>query len=132
MPSGLSPKLPLTVSEVFGPYNLNTNFEDLAKQNLKMLILTIPGERIMDPNFGVGLRRYLFELNDSNTYSNISSRIREQTQRYLRYIRIDDIQFQIPEDNPDIFPHNLSVSILFTILPLQRSTALQIDVDQPI
>jgi len=132
MPSGLSPKLPLTVSEVFGPYNLNTNFEDLAKQNLKMLILTIPGERIMDPNFGVGLRRYLFELNDSNTYSNISSRIREQTQRYLRYIRIDDIRFQIPEDNPDIFPHNLSVSILFTILPLQRSTALQIDVDQPI
>ena len=132
MPSGLSPKLPLTVSEVFGPYNLNTNFEDLAKQNLKMLILTIPGERIMDPNFGVGLRRYLFELNDSNTYSNISSRIREQTQRYLRYIRIDDIQFQIPEDNPDIFSHNLSVSILFTILPLQRSTALQIDVDQPI
>jgi phage baseplate assembly protein W len=132
MPAGLSPKLPLTVSEVFGPYNLNTNFEDLAKQNLKMLILTIPGERIMDPNFGVGLRRYLFELNDSNTYSNISSRIREQTQRYLRYIRIDDIQFQIPEDNPDIFPHNLSVSILFTILPLQRSTALQIDVDQPI
>jgi len=132
MPAGLSPKLPLTVSEVFGPYNLNTNFEDLAKQNLKMLILTIPGERIMDPNFGVGLRRYLFELNDSNTYSNISSRIREQTQRYLRYIRIDDIRFQIPEDNPDIFPHNLSVSILFTILPLQRSTALQIDVDQPI
>jgi len=132
MPSGLSPKLPLTVSKVFGPYNLNTNFEDLAKQNLKMLILTIPGERIMDPNFGVGLRRYLFELNDSNTYSNISSRIREQTQRYLRYIRIDDIRFQIPEDNPDIFPHNLSVSILFTILPLQRSTALQIDVDQPI
>jgi len=124
--------LPLTVSEVFGAYNLNTNFEDLAKQNLKMLILTIPGERIMDPNFGVGLRRYLFELNDSNTYSNISSRIREQTQRYLSYIQIDDIKFQLPENNPDLFPHNLSVSIFFTILPLQMSTALQIDVDQPI
>lgn len=132
MPSGLSPMLPLTVSEVFGAYNLNTNFEDLAKQNLKMLILTIPGERIMDPNFGVGLRRYLFELNDSNTYSNISSRIREQTQRYLSYIQIDDIKFQIQENNPDLFPHNLSVSIFFTILPLQMSTALQIDVDQPI
>ena len=132
MPSGLSPMLPLTVSEVFGAYNLNTNFEDLAKQNLKMLILTLPGERIMDPNFGVGLRRYLFELNDSNTYSNISSRIREQTQRYLSYIQIDDIKFQIPENNPDLFPHNLSVSIFFTILPLQMSTALQIDVDQPI
>lgn len=132
MASGLSPQLPLVVSEVFGPYSLNTNFEDLARQNLKMLILTIPGERIMDPNFGVGLRRYLFEQNDSNTYSVISSKINEQVQRYLSYIQIDDIQFQIPEGNPDLFPHNLSVSISFTILPLQLSTLLQIDVDQPI
>jgi phage baseplate assembly protein W len=132
MASGLSPKLPLTVSEVFGPYNLNVTFEELAKQNLKMLILTIPGERIMDPNFGVGLRRYLFEFNGSNTYSLIDSKIREQVQRYLSYIQIDSMQFQIPEGNPDLFPHNLSVSISFTILPLQLSTLLQIDVDQPI
>ena len=132
MASGLSPQLPLVVSEVFGAYNLNTNFEDLAKQNLKMLILTIPGERMMDPNFGVGLRRYLFALNNSNTYSNITSKINEQVQRYLSYIQIDDIQFQIPEGNPDLYPHDLSVSISFTILPLQLSTLLQIDVDQPI
>ena len=46
MASGLSPKLPLTVSDVFGPYNLNTTFDELAKQNLKMLVLTNPGERI--------------------------------------------------------------------------------------
>ena len=132
MASGLSPQLPLVVSEVFGAYNLNTNFEELAKQNLKMLISTIPGERIMDPEFGVGLRKYLFELNDTNTYTNIELRIREQVQRYLSYIQIDNIDFQIPEGNPDLFPHNLSVSISFTILPLQLSTLLQIDVDQPI
>lgn len=132
MASGLSPRLPLVTSEVFGAYDLNTNFEDLAKQNLKMLILTIPGERIMDPSFGVGLRRYLFELNDSNTYSAISSKITEQVQRYLNYIQIDDIRFQIPEGNPDLYPHSLSVSISFTILPLQLSTFLQIDIDQPI
>ena len=53
--SGLSVALPLSVSDVFGPYDLNTTFQDLAQQNLKMLILTIPGERIMYPDFGVGL-----------------------------------------------------------------------------
>ena len=132
MASGLSPKLPLVVREVFGPYDLNTNFEDLAKQNLKMLILTIPGERIMDLRFGVGLKAYLFEQNNSNTYTTIESKIREQVRRYLKYIQIDDIRFQIPEQNPDLYPHNLSVSISFTILPLQLSTLLQIDVDQPI
>ena len=129
MSSGLSVALPLTIDSVFGAYNLNTTFEQLAKQNLKMLILTIPGERIMDPNFGVGLRRYLFEFNGSDTYSAISSKINQQVQKYLSYIRIDDIKYQIPEGNIDLYPHNLSVSIFFTIVPLQMSTALQIDVD---
>jgi hypothetical protein len=32
MPSGLSAMLPLTVSEVFGAYDLNTNFAQLATQ----------------------------------------------------------------------------------------------------
>lgn len=132
MPSGLSPKLPLTTSDVFGAYNLNTTFQEVAKQNLQMLVLTMPGERMMDVNFGVGLRRYLFENNGTNTYTNIEASIRDQVARYLPYISIDDVRFQIPENNPDLFPHNLSVSILFTILPLQLSTALQIDVDQPI
>ena len=132
MPSGLSPKLPLTTSDVFGAYNLNTTFEEVAKQNLQMLVLTMPGERMMDVNFGVGLRRFLFENNGTNTYTNIEAAIRDQVTRYLPYISIDDVSFQIPENNPDLFPQNLSVSILFTILPLQLSTALQIDVDQPI
>ncbi len=127
MSSGLSVKLPLTLSSVFGAYNLNTTFEELAKQNLKMLVLTAPGERIMDPNFGVGLKGYLFEMNMPGTYAEISSRIQSQVSQYLDYIRIDDIQYQIPEDNPDLYPQNLSVSIFFTIIPLQLSTALQID-----
>ena len=127
MSSGLSVKLPLTLSSVFGAYNLNTTFEELAKQNLKMLVLTAPGERIMDPNFGVGLKGYLFEMNMPSTYAQISSRIESQVGQYLDYIRIDDIKYQIPEDNPDLYPQNLSVSIFFTIIPLQLSTALQID-----
>ena len=127
MSSGLSVKLPLTLSSVFGAYNLNTTFEELARQNLKMLVLTAPGERIMDPNFGVGLKGYLFEMNMPGTYAEISSRIQSQVSQYLDYIRIDDIQYQIPEDNPDLYPQNLSVSIFFTIIPLQLSTALQID-----
>ena len=127
MSSGLSVKLPLTLSSVFGAYNLNTTFEELAKQNLKMLILTSPGERIMDPSFGVGLMGYLFEMNSASTYAEISARIQSQVNKYLDYIRIDDIQYQIPENNPDLYPQNLSVSIFFTIIPLQMSTVLQID-----
>lgn len=81
----------------------------------------------MDPSFGVGLMGYLFEMNSASTYAEISARIQSQVNKYLDYIRIDDIQYQIPENNPDLYPQNLSVSIFFTIIPLQMSTALQID-----
>jgi phage baseplate assembly protein W len=128
MSSGLSPMLPLSTSDVFGAYNLNTSFHQLAKQNLKMLILTAPGERIMDPSFGVGLRNYLFEFNESTTYSAISSRILKQVQIYLPYLKIDDIRFAIPESNPDLYPHSLSVRIDFTIKPLQVAQSLNVSV----
>ena len=126
MSSGLSVMLPLNTSEVFGTYNLNTTFNQLALQNLKMLILTSPGERIMDPEFGVGLRNYLFEFNGQATYSAIASRIVSQVKIYLPYLGIDDIQFAIPESNPDLYPHNLSVTIVFTIKPLQIQQSLKV------
>jgi len=129
MASGLSAKLPLSVSNAFGPYDLNRTFEDLAKQNLKMLILTVPGERIMYPTFGVGLKQYLFEQNDITTYSDVVDRIKSQVAIHLPYIRIDKIDFGIPESNPDLYPHDLSLSIFFTIVPLQQNTLLEIKVN---
>ena len=93
-----------------------------------MLVLTIPGERIMDPNFGVGLRKYLFELNNTTTYSAISSKILGQVRIYLSYLRIDDIQFGIPENNPDLYPYSLNVSIDFTIKPLNLTETLNLSV----
>ena len=58
---GYSPKLPLAYdSTQDGNYALNKTLIDTIRQNLKMLLLTNPGERIMMPNFGVGIRTYLF------------------------------------------------------------------------
>mgnify|MGYP000439218146 FL=1 len=60
--AGLSPKLPLTKDPQDG-YALNKEYVELVQQNLKMILLTAPGERIMEPEFGVGLRNYLFQNN---------------------------------------------------------------------
>ncbi len=127
MPSGLAVKLPLTVDKQFGPYGLITDYADLVKQNFKMLILTVPGERIMNPDFGVGLKKYLFEMDANSTYAEINDRIYSQTSRYMNYIQLNKIDFKKPENNPDLFPHTLAVTIHYTIVPLQLSTMLQID-----
>ena len=78
MANGLSAALPLIVDETDGPYRLNKTINELARQNLKIIILTNPGERVMDPLFGVGLQRYLFENQSSTLTSSILGRISAQ------------------------------------------------------
>ena len=127
--SGLSVAIPLRISDVFGAYDLNTTFVELAKQNLKMVLLTVPGERIMYPNFGVGLSRYFWEQNIPGTYDDIRSKITEQVSIHLPYIRLLDIRFNVPENNPDLFPNTVSISIDFEITPIQTRTVLEIEVN---
>ena len=61
MAKGFAPKLNLELNSEDGAYALLKTIPELAKQNLKMIILTSPGERIFEPSFGVGIRRFLFE-----------------------------------------------------------------------
>ena len=66
MASGITLKLPVALDELDG-LKLVKNFPELIEQNLKNLLLTMPGERIMDPTFGVGISTFLFEQNDPTT-----------------------------------------------------------------
>ena len=78
-------ELPLTqdVDDFF--YKLNKTFKDNIKQNLKMLLYTAPGERVMAPQYGVGIRRFLFEQYPDYR---IDEKIREQVSRYLPQVSI--------------------------------------------
>jgi|18_taG_2_1085343.scaffolds.fasta_scaffold13233_2 hypothetical protein len=92
--------LPLQLDSADG-FTMIKSIGSLARQNLKMLILTIPGERVMEPNFGVGLPMYLFENYGQNTMSQIDSKIREQVGIYMPAIEINNIDFGIidPDSN---------------------------------
>ena len=57
--AGLSPKLPLTLDPADG-YALNKDLKELSRQNMKMLILTNPGERII--NKKIIFLGYLYHL----------------------------------------------------------------------
>lgn len=96
MSQGLSVKLPLFIDEVDGAYALNKELNDMVQQNMKMIILTSPGERIMDAGFGVGIRNFLFEQNSVATLTTIRSRIIDQIQKYLPYVEILNVSVGSP------------------------------------
>ena len=90
--ASVGPKLPHTLDSGDGYTSIKT-LKTLIKQNFKMLILTNPGERVMNPDFGVGIRQYLFENFESDVYARIDTRIREQTSVYLPIVSIQSIEF---------------------------------------
>ena len=91
--SGITLKIPVSVSPKDGFYALTKNIRENTKQNLKMIVLTSPGERVMNPQFGVGIRQYLFEQFSDGLYRTIKSNVISQTKRYLPYVEIIDVSF---------------------------------------
>ncbi len=127
--AGFSAALPLTLTPSDGPYGLTKTIEEMTRQNLKTLVLTCPGERIMNPEFGVGMRNFLFLENVEDTYDQISDRIVEQAKIYMDYISIDDIIFNEGTANQSQFETNsVSIAIKFTILPLNLKDILALPI----
>ena len=121
--TGLTPKLPLSIDPSFpGGRTLINDYLALIKQNFKNLLLTNPGERIMDPEFGIGMRTYLFENQTQATFGNMRSKINQQVDRYLSFIKVLDADIQ--ESSEDI--NGILVTITYEILPLDSIDKVEI------
>jgi len=121
--SSLAVKLPLMYSQENG-YMMIKSMLPMIRQNLKMLLLTNPGERIMVPAFGVGMRTYLFENFDETTYAKIRARVKSQAKIFMPYITINSIQF-IPEDMDN---GKLSLIIKYAVPSLRSQDVFKFNV----
>ncbi len=123
-----SPLLPLTLDPLTG-YKMLDTLKDVVKQNFKMLILTNPGERMMIPEFGIGIYTFLFEQDTPVLYDGLKSRIQSQASKYLPYVAIEDVQFR-SFDNSSEFDANraLKVTVNYIIKPLNTSDVLTVSV----
>ena len=89
---GIGPQLPLQKNQTHGHYGIITSYTEEVRQNFKNLVLTSPGERVMDPSFGIGLRTFLFEPAPT-VIPKIRKRIQEQVAKYMPFIRITKLLF---------------------------------------
>ena len=122
---GYGAALPLRTGNRDG-ISLLATIGETIKQNLKMLVLTSPGERMWDPNFGVGMRNYLFEPLTTSTMGKIDSRIRSQVKKYLPYVLIDSIRFDSSLTSPDEFSNYLGIEIVYKIKGMSGTDILTV------
>jgi hypothetical protein len=123
--AGLSPKLPVRRDKVNG-FALNTTYQQVVQQNLKNLVLTSPGERMMDPEFGVGIRSFLFEQNYIGLRNDIEDRIRTQVDIYMPFVTIEQVIFS--EDEASVDSNRINVSIEYSVDALAIFDLLDISV----
>ena len=106
----------------FFEQNFNT-FNQNLKSNLKNLLLTKKGERVLQPNFGSGLQSLLFEPIDETFETRVADTITESVSQWLPYITIEDIFIDISDSNKD--RNKVGVDIKFKVdetLDLQSVT----------
>ena len=68
-------KLPLELDASIGYFESTTLTVDAVKENLKNFIKTRKGERVFNPDLGLGLEDFLFENLDDNTIAMIQDTI---------------------------------------------------------
>jgi uncharacterized protein len=112
---GITPRLPLNLAPSDG-YDLVKTMPEVIRQNLKNLLLTNPGERIMDPHFGVGIKRFLFEQNITSTHKTIKTIISKQIKKYMPFLDLQDTE--IIQDNED--GNAMYITISYLISPLNQ------------
>jgi phage baseplate assembly protein W len=72
---------------------------DLIRQSLTTILDTEPGERIMLPGFGCGLRRYLMAPNTVTTRTSMANDIRSALETWEPRIQVLDVSVT-PGDDP--------------------------------
>ncbi len=113
------------------PLNPNNIFQgtpttkEQVKTNLLNLILTEKGERLMHPNYGLGVKNLLFEQNIE--IEQLKEEVHTQIMFYIPEINLIDTEITTSEDQ-----HTIQIKIIYNIrddagLP----EAIQININDP-
>jgi|TARA_B100001094_G_scaffold276634_1_gene284949 hypothetical protein len=72
-------------------FTMTKNSFQQSQHNLRNLLLTHPGERVAQPEFGCRLRELCFEQRDDDLPGRIEDIVKEAVSNWLPYINIVDV-----------------------------------------
>ena len=107
-------ELPLN-HNVSGFFKKSKTVREQVKSNIKNLLLTAKGERIMQPTFGCDITSQLFQQIDNETLENMDIDIRQALGTWLPYVVINDLFVMRNETNENEI--NISLEYSTTLEP---------------
>ena len=86
---------------------------DQVKSNIKNLLLTKRGERVLQPDFGSGLQELLFEQNVTDFEEKIETTINSSLEKWLPYVTVEEIDIEATDELKD--RNRINVSLKFRV-----------------
>ena len=81
------------------------------KNNIRLLLQTQKGERMFQPNLGMGIRRFLFEQITEDTQVQIENDIVDTFNTWLPFVELREIDVDLTEQNQN----KINIKIVFNI-----------------
>tara|TARA_R110000851_G_scaffold80071_1_gene176352 strand:- start:578 stop:1069 length:492 start_codon:yes stop_codon:yes gene_type:complete len=88
---------------------------EAVKNNIRNLLQTNEGERLFQPDLGVGLRKLLFEHITDENLIGVQDSILDKMNFWLPFVEVRDIQVLSRDNTTDIGANEIRVKILFNI-----------------
>ena len=107
--------------ETFKTINEN-EIADLVKFNIKSTLLTSPGERRSDLEFGVGAKKFLFDFFSSGETGDLEDTILNQLNEYVPYCTIEAINLELVPDSPN----SLKITIKYEIPDIDKKDTFEL------
>ncbi len=95
-------KFPVQVDETTGRI-MTSRYEEDIQEAIRLIVMTGKGERVMRPDFGCGLREYLFQGLDYETVTQMRAEIEEALTVWEP--RITEIEADVVPDEGKMFIH---------------------------
>lgn len=119
-------KMPWGPSDRDGLFKMNYSVADAERDNLIFWAKTNKGERVMDFEFGLDARRYLFEPS-LVARDQITNNAREQLAKYFSHLQIDELRVNTWEDDNSLAANSVQFILKCT---LKNNKNIQILIDE--
>ena len=111
---GLNIKFPLRRG-TDGAFALNETSLDAIKDDLKILLITNHGERLVHNDFGANLRPLLFENMNQDFEVRIQDAIVSALERWMPFVTAKDTVVKTGQNNLDLNPNEVTIFISFSV-----------------
>jgi phage baseplate assembly protein W len=69
--------------------------EGSIRESIWIILATAPGERVMRPDFGCGMHRWVFEVNNAGTIGQVTNEVRNALIRWEPRIDVLDVDTEV-------------------------------------